>query len=164
MVDEVWFMVSPQNPLKEQTTLLDDCLRYEMVCKAVEGMEGMCASDYEFRLPRPSYTWNTLQSLGCDYPERKFSLLIGGDNWVHFDRWFRGADIISLYPIIIYPRSDAPIDASSLPPNVQLLSTCLLDISSTEIRSAIRHGSDISSLVPPGIVDMAKRYYSQNSK
>lgn len=79
-MDEVWLMVSPQNPLKLEADLLDDKLRLALAQKALEGVEGVRACDYEFRLPKPSYTWNTLQHLVQDYPSYTFVLLIGGDN------------------------------------------------------------------------------------
>ena len=84
-LDEVWLMVSPQNPLKRNDfDLLDDQLRYEMAQQALEGVEGVVACDYEFHMPRPSYTWNTLQRLREDFPNDTFILLIGGDNWQNF--------------------------------------------------------------------------------
>lgn len=160
LVDEVWLMVSPQNPLKAQSTLLDDQLRLQMAQKATEDIDRVQASDYEFGLPRPSYTYNTLQSLGRDYPEREFVLLIGGDNWAHFSRWYRATDIIASHQIIVYPRRDASIDASQLPHNVSLLATPLIDISSTMVRQTIADGGDISRMVPPQIVEMATKCYS----
>ena len=116
-------------------------------------------SDYEFRLPRPSYMWNTLQRLSADYPEREFTLLIGADNWTVFDRWYHAADIIAHYPIAIYPRTGSPIDTSTLPPTVRLYDTGLYDISSTEVREKAAHGEDVSQLVPTEIVDDVKRHY-----
>ena len=87
-LDEVWLMVSPLNPLKRNDSdLLDDSLRYQLARKALEGINGVKACDYEFRLPKPSYTWNTLQQLSKDFPDHRFCLLIGGDNWAHFERW-----------------------------------------------------------------------------
>lgn len=160
LADEVWLMVSPQNPLKEQSALIDDTLRLDMARKAVEGMSGVVASDYEFALPRPSYTWNTLQSLGRDYPEREFSIVIGADNWNRFDRWYRAEDIIGRYRIIIYPRSGSYVDRGSLPPNATLIDMPLIDVSSTDIRQAIRLGQDISDMVPAGIAHMAKAAYA----
>ena len=87
-LDEVWLMVSPQNPLKQESDLLADHLRFMMAQKAVEDVEGIVASDFEFHLPKPSYTWHTLLALSQHYPDREFVLMIGGDNWAHFTRWY----------------------------------------------------------------------------
>jgi nicotinate-nucleotide adenylyltransferase len=100
-LDEVWLMVSPQNPLKQQSELLDDSLRFEMAQKALEGINGVIACDYEFYLPKPSYTWNTLQNLSKDYPDHRFSLLIGGDNWAHFERWRHWKDILRHHEVVV---------------------------------------------------------------
>lgn len=102
-LDEVWMMVSPQNPFKANDTLLADDLRLAMTRKALEGETHIVACDYEFHLPKPSYTWNTLQALGRDCPDCEFTLLIGGDNWQAFDRWFRGEDIVDRYRVVVYP-------------------------------------------------------------
>ncbi|MFA4046107.1 nicotinate-nucleotide adenylyltransferase [Prevotella sp. PCHR] len=156
-LDEVWFMVSPQNPLKRHNSLLDDDTRLRMVCAALEDMPGLTACDYEFRLSRPSYTWNTLQAMGSEYACREFVLLIGGDNWQHFDRWYRHDDILRNYRIVIYPRPGSSIDTSSLPENVSVLDTELIDISSTQVRDMIERGEDISHLVPPQTAEMIYR-------
>ena len=146
-LDEVWLMVSPQNPLKQSSDLLDDEARLEMARKALEGVEGIIASDYEMHLPRPSYTWNTLQALSRDYPEREFVLMIGGDNWDHFDRWYRSEDIKANYEIVVYTRT--PGDAG------------FIDISSTDVRQRIRQHRSIRKLVPPAVADIIKErgYY-----
>ncbi len=159
-VDEVWLMVSPQNPLKQASGLLDDRLRLDMTRRAVGDIPHVSASDYEFRLPRPSYMWNTLEHLTADYPDRDFCLLIGADNWQVFDRWFRAADIIAHYPIRIYPRRGYDIAPSSLPPTVRLVDTGLHDVSSTLIRQRIQRGEDITGLLPECIAEDAVRYYS----
>lgn len=158
-LDEVWFMVSPQNPLKERNTLLDDAKRLEMARRALEGQPRLKACDYEFALPRPSYTWHTLQSLWRDYPDREYVLMIGADNWAHFGRWYHADDIMRTCNILIYPRRGYDVDALSLPSCAQLVDTGLYDVSSTEIRQLIKEGRDISSLVPADIVDMAEKYY-----
>jgi nicotinate-nucleotide adenylyltransferase len=148
-MDEVWLMVSPQNPLKQQADLLDDNLRLELAQKALEGVEGVCASDYEFHLPKPSYTWNTLQQLSEDYPDCEFFLLIGGDNWAHFERWRQWKDILRNYDVIVYPRDEYP----------GTIDVPLLDVSSTEIRQKVRAGECISGLVPETIEKLVQTYY-----
>jgi nicotinate-nucleotide adenylyltransferase len=149
-LDEVWLMVSPQNPLKRNSSdLLDDSLRFAMAQKALEGIEGIRACDYELHLPKPSYTWNTLQHLKEDYPDDTFILLIGGDNWAHFERWRNWQDILWHHDVIVYPR-DAHIGTIDVP---------LLDISSTEIRRRVKKGESIEGLVPDGIIPLVKRYY-----
>lgn len=160
-LDEVWLVVSPQNPLKPAGSLLADEKRLLMAQTAVSGIPGVTATDYEFHLPRPSYMWNTLQSLSCDFPERDFTLLIGADNWAVFHRWYRADDIIAHYPIAIYPRTGYPIDTASLPPNVKLIDTGLYDISSTQVRELIARGGDITGLVPDSVVPLATQFYSK---
>ena len=149
-VDEVWLMVSPQNPLKQDRQLLDDTLRYELAVKALEGVEGVRASDYELHLPRPSYTWNTLQHLSADYPDHRFTLLIGGDNWAHFERWRHWQDILWHYDVAVYPREG----------HIGTFEAPLVNVSSTEIRQRVRQGLPITGLVPPAVEDLVRRYYS----
>ena len=149
-LDEVWLMVSPQNPLKRNDSdLLDDSLRFEMAQKALEGVEGVKACDYEFHLPKPSYTWNTLQNLTKDYPDCIFTLLIGGDNWAHFQRWRHWKDILWHHDVIVYPRDEYQ----------GTISVPLLNVSSTEIRKRVRAGQSISGLVPACIVSDVENYY-----
>lgn len=106
LVDEVWFMVSPQNPFKVDEELLDEQRRLTMVRLAVAGDERLRASDFEFTLPRPSYTSVTLRALTDAYPDTEFSLIIGEDNWDAFDRWHEADYILTHHPIIVYPRAD----------------------------------------------------------
>ena len=147
-LDEVWFMVSPMNPFKKTATdLLDDHLRLEMVEKALE-----------FRLPKPSYTWHTLQAISKDYPETEFTLLIGGDNWAAFDKWYHHDDILAHYPIVVYPRQGSSI--GEVPAGVTIVETPLLNISSTEIRQHIKEGKSIEGMVPPCIEKLAIKNYS----
>lgn len=157
-VDEVWLMVSPQNPLKQSADLLDEQLRLDMTRRATADIPCVTACDYEFHMPRPSYMWHTLQSLSRDYPDREFTLLIGADNWQVFDRWYHADDIIAHYPIRIYPRRGYDIEASTLPQNVKPVDTGLYDVSSTMVRERIRRGEDVSQLIPASIIEMAKVY------
>jgi nicotinate-nucleotide adenylyltransferase len=147
-LDEVWLMVSPLNPLKQGTDLLCDEARFKMAQAALEGEEGIIACDYEMHLPKPSYTWNTLQALSKDYPDREFVLMIGGDNWDHFDRWYHAEDIKNNYEIVVYTRT--PGDPG------------YMDISSTQIRQRIREGRGIKRLVPKAVEAMIRKngYYA----
>ena len=147
-LDEVWFVVSPHNPLKDADGLMPDDLRLQMVREALQGENGLVASDYEFRLPRPSYMLHTLQSMSRDYPDREFSLIIGADNWSCFNRWMGYKEILANYNIYVYPRKGSVVDASALPPNVKLLDTGLYNLSSTQIRQLIREGKTVAEFVP----------------
>lgn len=160
-LDEVWLMVSPQNPMKQQTNLLSDEARLQMVRLALKNEPGIIASDYEMRLPKPSYTWLTLQALSRDYPERQFVLMIGGDNWAIFDKWYHAADILRNYQIVVYPRRDEQPVRKEQPASVTILEAELLDISSTEIRQRIREGRSIQKMVPPSVEAFIKQegYY-----
>ena len=147
-LDEVWFMVSPQNPLKQNTTLLEEEIRLMLTRMALEDEPQLTASDYEFHLPRPSYTWDTLQHLKQDYPNDTFVLIIGGDNWAVFDKWAHHDDIIRNYQLAIYPRKDDNIKPDDLPGNVTLVNVPEINVSSTMIRQRIQQGLPINGLVP----------------
>ena len=152
LADEVWLMVSPRNPLKQQADLLDEQTRLRLARLALADVPGVFASDDEFSLPRPSYTWKTLDALRSKYPDRAFFLVIGGDNWQLFPRWARADYIIANYPIIVYPRPGYDLDEQSLPLSVRVLrSVPLFPYSSTEVRAALRSGADVSAMVPPEI-------------
>ena len=147
-LDEVWLMVSPLNPLKQSEDLLDDEARLDMAREAVKNESGIIVSDYEMHLPKPSYTWNTLEALKHDFPDREFVLMIGGDNWALFDKWYRADDIKKNYEIVVYTRT--PGDEG------------FIDISSTDIRQRIREGRGIKRLVPKAVAELIKEkgYYA----
>ena len=150
-VDEVWFMVTPQNPFKRNETLLDNWMRLEMVEAAVKDYPHFSASDFEFQLPKPSYTVTTLNRLAEVYPEREFHLIIGADNWASFDRWKSPEEIIRKHHVLIYPRKGYPLDPESLPPQARMVETPLLEISSTFIRNAIHQGKDVRYFLHPEV-------------
>ena len=135
IVDEVWLMVSPQNPHKENDAAAYED-RLEMARLATQGMEGVTVSDFEHNLPIPSYTFTTLQLLSKQYPQHKFFLVIGADNWANFHHWYHASDILCSYPILIYPRPHYTIDLSIAPKesSVTIVDAPLYDISSTDIR------------------------------
>lgn len=154
LADEVWFMVSPLNPHKQGQQLTPEEKRLAMVQLAIEDEPRFKASDFEFTLPRPSYTLHTLQALEAAYPKRTFLLLIGADNWEKFDRWYRGDLILERYPIIVYPRGNE--QQPLLPQGVEWLSSRLYDISSTQIREMVLSDVDIRGVVSQKVADYIK--------
>lgn len=164
LVDEVWLMVSPQNPFKQDHQLLDEAVRYRLVTLAVRDFPRLRASDFEFRLPRPSYTYVTLHELALANPDDTFSLIIGADNWAKFPAWRNSADILAHYPVIVYPREmvsgerlmisdgDSDGDATNANP-IFLPSAPLYPISSTAIRCALAAGDDVSPWLDPAVHD-----------
>ena len=149
LADEVWILITPCNPWKKDQALLDDRLRYDMVAQAVKDLDGVRASDFEFKLDKPSYTANTLRRISAEYPDREFILTVGADNWVKFHNWKEADFIQNNYPIIVYPRQGYPIE--SLSGNVTLLDYPLMDISSTRIRQMVQDGTPINELVPTSV-------------
>ena len=155
-LDEVWMMVSPNNPLKDSRELADEQVRLAGVQKAIEGLPHVVASDFEFHLPRPSYTANTLRALAEAYPQHTFSLIIGEDNLRILPRWREWEYIVSHYRIFVYPRRGArsgqwsvvsgqwSVVSGQLPDNAQIImleGAPYFDISSTEIRQLAARGN-----------------------
>lgn len=165
LADEVWLLVSPHNPLKDSGSLLDESSRFLLAEKALIDEPLIKASNFEFHLPRPSYTWATLRALAESYPERAFSLLIGADNWQLFPRWAHPEEIISNHSIIIYPREGYHIETNALPPNVHLLSNApKFPYSSTDVRRAIAQGKEADGMLPPNIINEVYRLYAKLAK
>ena len=135
LVDEMWLLVSPQNPFKVDHRLLDDAERLRLARLAVADVPGVSVCDREFSLPRPSYMYHTLQALSSEHPDREFVLAVGADNWERFSRWYRSEDLLRQYRIIVFPRPGCA--CSEVPAGVTIAGTPLLDISSTEIRTRI---------------------------
>ena len=156
LAGEVWFLVSPQNPHKEACRLSDENVRMQMVRLAIEGNEKFKSSDFEFTLPRPSYTINTLSALEKAFPDREFVLLIGADNWEKFDRWYKGDEIVSRFGVIVYPRDKG--DVPELPTGVSWLPATLYNVSSTMVRDCVAAGKEIAGLV----TDVVAEFIEQN--
>lgn len=150
-LDEIWFMVSPHNPLKEEADLWEDEFRLKLVDLAVEGYPKFKSSDFEFNLPRPSYSIHTLNKLSESYPDRDFLLIIGSDNWACFNRWYQWEEIIANHRLLIYPRRGFPIDTVGLPKHVRLVNSPMIDISSTFIREAITQKKDVRYFLHPKV-------------
>jgi nicotinate-nucleotide adenylyltransferase len=147
-LEQLWFVVSPHNPLKEKKSLLKDYHRLEMVRLAIEEDDRFRASDIEFKLPTPSYTIDTLTYLEEKYPGRDFQLVMGADGLRTFHKWKHAELIIKKYHRLIYPRPGVDSAQISSLPNATLVNAPLMEISSSFIRQAISEGKDIRHLVP----------------
>lgn len=160
IVDEIWLIRSPQNPLKASNTLLSDDHRAMMLQLAIEGHRGLKICKIEDDLPKPNYTINTLRALQAENPDTEFHLIIGADNWDIFDKWRDWEVILSDYHLIIYPRpgSTSPVVDKEKYPNVQVVDAPQYDISSTEIRYRRAKRQTIKHLVSPNVDQYIKVY------
>lgn len=147
-IDEVWFVVSPQNPFKKNKSLLHEFDRYDMVQSAVYENPKFRVIDVEFRMPKPSYTIDTLVVLQEKHPTKNFRLIIGEDNLVSFHRWKNFRVILDEYGLLVYPRPNTIEKSPLLHDNISMIEAPLLDISATFIRSTLRAGKSIQYLVP----------------
>ena len=148
-MNQVWLVISPQNPLKPSSTLLNEYHRLHLVQKAIEDNPKLKASDVEFRLSKPSYTINTLIYLEGKYPKHKFSIVMGSDSYQNIDNWKSHEILRKNYSFIIYERPGFIIDRNAIDgENVTLLKAPLLEISATTIRNNIKSGKSIKYLVP----------------
>lgn len=152
-MDELWFVVSPHNPLKEKKSLLKDHNRLEMVNLAIENYPRMRASDVEFSLPRPSYTIDTLAYLTEKYPTNSFSLIMGEDNLASFRKWKNYETLAANYQIIVYPRlfKREIGEAYFEHPNISKVSAPVIELSATEIRQMLAEGKNVRPMLPPEV-------------
>lgn len=156
-LDKIWFVVSPQNPLKSKNILIDNNVRLNLVNLAIEGNENFFVSDVEFSLPKPSYTINTLQVLKTRYPDKEFSLIIGEDNLCSFHKWKDYEKIMDLYNIYVYPREESEYTPLIEHSHVHMVDAPLINISSSYIRKLIEQGMDIRYLLPDNVREMIER-------
>ncbi len=153
-LDEVWFLVTPHNPLKEAESLLGENIRLEMTRLAVKDFDRLLVSDIEFDMPKPSYTIETLTKLKAENPGLEFTLLIGSDNWVKFPRWKDNERLAKEFKILVYPRLGEDVRINSLhAENVRLVDAPVVEVSSTFIRESIREGKDIRAFLPNRVYD-----------
>ncbi|WP_278834105.1 nicotinate (nicotinamide) nucleotide adenylyltransferase [Porphyromonas cangingivalis] len=141
-VDEVWLMVTPANPFKSHTHLLDEDFRVRWASHQIGKHPKLKVSTIELSLPRPSYTFHTLKHLREQYPDYKFTLLMGMDSLETLPRWYEGERLIKDENILIYPRlgHHVPRSLSPLPKNITVIDAPIFDISATEIRSLLHQG------------------------
>ena len=160
-LDQIWFVVSPQNPFKHSNSLLNEYQRLHLVRLALVDDNKLIASDIEFKLPKPSYTIDTLVYLKERYPNYIFSVILGADSFQNLRNWKNGALILQDYDIYVYPRPGVSVDSPTMPSNVHLVGAPLLEISSTTIRSNVKSKKSIRYLVPEAVQQEIERtgYY-----
>jgi len=149
-IEQLWFVVSPQNPHKKKENLLADYHRLELVERAFEGDDRFRASNIEFNLPKPSYTVDTLAYLHERYPDYSFVILMGSDNLENFHKWKNYEVILENYGIIVYPRQGFDKSKIQNHKNITVAEGApLMEISSTFIRNAVKEGKDVRHFMPP---------------
>jgi nicotinate-nucleotide adenylyltransferase len=158
---KVWFIVSPQNPLKPGKGLLHEFDRYDMVKAAIADNYKLEVSDIEFRLPKPSYTIHTLAHLTEKHPEKEFKLILGEDNLENFTKWKNYEQILQHHGLYVYPRPHVTNTDLKRHPHVTMIDAPLLDISATYIRNCIKSNKSIRYLVPESVEQMirTKQFY-----
>ena len=151
-MDEIWFLVTPQNPFKKNMDLMEDNMRLELVRRAVEDYPKFKVSDFEFSLPKPSYTIHTLRALSKNYPDYDFLLIMGADNWVKFHHWQNHEDILNESEVIVYPRKGYKVEDSCVDSSrMHYVNAPEIEISSTFIRESIQQRKDIRFFLPEKI-------------
>ena len=150
-MDELWFVLTPHNPLKKRADLMCDAQRLQMVKAAVEGYPKFKVSDFEFRLPQPSYTIHTLTALQEQYPDRMFQFIMGADSWADIERWKDYQSLLDRFPVRIYPREGFDIVINRVGIDIQQVEAPLIEVSSTFIRQAFSQGKDVRFFLPEAI-------------
>lgn len=149
-VDKVWLTLSPLNPLKDGYELLPDIKRLQMLSIAARGAEKIDICDIELTMPRPSYTINTLDLLAERFPDTRFKLVIGSDNWRIFDQWREPQRILDNYGVLVYMRPGYPVNDDGTA-GMEIVHAPMADISSTMVREAIAKGRDMNYFLPAGV-------------
>ena len=165
-LQQVWFVVSPQNPFKKAKSLLNEFDRLRMVELAVEDNYDLRACNIEFSMPKPSYTADTLAYLADRHPQHQFHLILGSDNLSHFHRWKNYRAIIDHHVLYVYPRPEASgkpvVEEISQHVNLRTVEAPLLNISATFIRNLVQQEQSIQYLVASPVADYIrdkKLYY-----
>lgn len=149
-VDKLWLTLSPRNPLKSPAELVPDMKRLNMLSIAAKGAKDIEICDIELTMPKPSYTINTLELLRERYPENKFKLIIGSDNWQVFDQWRDADRILEEFGVMVYRRPGYPIENIHVD-GLEVVNAPMVNISSTFIRDAIAKGRNVGYFLPQGV-------------
>ena len=150
---EVWLVISPQSPFKKKSTLMENHHRLTMVELAIEDNPKLKACSEEFNLPTPNFTEDTLQHLKKKYSKNQFTLLLGQDNIAHFDQWKAHDQILDQFQLFVYPRSQSDKIPTKLlnHPKIHFFDGLLMEVSATEIRSAVKNKKPLTHLIPSQI-------------
>jgi nicotinate-nucleotide adenylyltransferase len=146
-IERIWFIVSPQNPFKTNSTLLNEYNRLYLLKLAVEDDPRIKASDIEFGLPKPSYTSVTLAHLQEKYPDHEFTIIMGADSFQNLHKWNNASYIIKNFPVYVYPRPGFEI-TNHVNAKLDIVKAPLLEISATQIRNLIKNGKSVRYLLP----------------
>lgn len=167
VVDQLWMMVTPMNPLKAGTERrVDDTDRLRMVEMVTRRLEGAETSAFEFTMPRPSYTIDTLNALQEKFPDDEFYLVIGADNWEVFGKWRNSEEILAKYHVLVYPRlGHEVIIPTELQERVMTVNAPIIELSSTLVRERLAQGLSVRYYVPDEVeqyIDKKKLYTRPN--
>ena len=149
-VDRVWLTLSPRNPLKDAEELLPDMKRLAMLSLAAKGADKIDICDIELSMPKPSYTINTLDLLAERYPDKRFKLIIGSDNWRLFDHWRAPKRILEDYGVMVYLRPGYPVEKRAVD-GLEVIDAPMAYLSSTFVRQAIAKGRNMNYFLPAGV-------------
>lgn len=155
-MEELWFVVSPQNPFKDKKSLLNDHNRLDMVQLALKNYPKMRVSNVEFSLPKPSYTIDTLTYLHEKYPEVSFALIMGEDNLKGLKKWKNSETLVNNHQIIIYPRVLDLIDTKTATfehENISKIDAPIIELSATKIREMLKEGKNVRPMLPPEVFE-----------
>ena len=157
-MEQLWFVVSPQNPFKEKKSLLKDYHRLDMVNMALKNYPKMRASNVEFSLPKPSYTTDTLAYLKEKYPKNSFALIMGEDNLKSLHKWKNAEHLIENNQIIVYPRKLETENTEEKNPfldhkNISLIDAPIIELSATEIRNMLKNNQNVRPMLPPEVFE-----------
>ena len=158
-LEQIFFVVSPQNPFKERSNLLEDYHRLALVKEAIGDQSSYIACDIEFKMPKPSYTVDTLTYLKEKYPEKEFSLIMGADNLKGFHKWKNSKVIIKNHSLYVYPRPGVDIGEYENNKKVKIVNAPLMEISSTFIRNAVKEKKDVRFFMPRGAWNYMKEMH-----
>ena len=161
-IEKIWFVVSPQNPFKEESTLLNEYHRLHLVKAAIENDIRMWASDIEFSLPKPSYTTNTLVYLKEKHPEHEFCIIMGSDSFQNLHKWKNAEIIINNNNIYVYLRPGFNVD-NTIKARLHIVEAPLLQLSSTQIRKSLKEGKSVRYQVPDSVREEIEKggYYKK---